>query len=95
MRNIVWRQLVSLQQPMHDLIDRRHDGTLQLLQPLVGLAENDPGDDVIPIADLTVVISGVVENFAFRQIDQLDPDGRGANVHRQSKWLWVRPPVRR
>ncbi len=85
MRNLIHCQLVSLQQPVHDLVDRSRHGALQLLQSLLVLAENDPGDDIIPIADLTVVSGGVAKNFPLGQIHQLDPDRGGADIYGKSK----------
>ena len=73
------------QQPVHDLVDGGRHGLLQLLQTLLFLAENDAGDDVVPVTHLGVIIRGVAQDLALGQVQELHPDGGGADVHRQGK----------
>ena len=75
------RQLVLFEDPVHHLVDGGGHRALQLLQPLVFLAEDHAGDDVVPVTHLGVVIRPGADDLAGGQVQDLDPDGGGADVN--------------
>ncbi len=79
------RELMFLQEPVHYLVDGGGHRALQLLQPLLLLAEDHAGDDVVPVTHLGIVIRGVPDDLAGGQVQELDPDGGGADVHGEGK----------
>ena len=73
--------LVLFEDPVHHLVDGGGHRALQLLQPLLLLAEDDAGDDVVPVTHLGVVIRPGADDLAGGQVQDLDPDGGGADVN--------------
>jgi len=73
--------MVAFQQALHDLVDGGRHRALQLLETLFLLGEDDARDDVVAIAELTIIVGGVANDLTLGNVDQLDPDGGGADIN--------------
>ena len=79
------------------VVDGVHDGLLQLARGLQALLRvDDPADHVFAEPDLAVVVGGLSHHLAVAQVQQLTPDGGGADVqhHRVVRCPSDRPACR-